>query len=67
MGQSFGYQEGDFPVTEQLSGRLLRLPFYYEMAEGETQRVVQAVKEFLEKNIKRIPIPSLSIGQPMNK
>ena len=35
MGRTFGYREGDLPVTEDLSGRLLRLPLYYDITEEE--------------------------------
>ena len=28
MGSTFNYKEGDFPITEKISNRLLRLPFY---------------------------------------
>ena len=46
MGQRFGYREGDLPVTEDLSGRLLRLPFYYDISEREQLRVVDEMKTF---------------------
>ena len=31
MGLGYGYKEGDLPVTEDISDRLLRLPFYNEL------------------------------------
>ena len=31
MGKSFGYRYGDCPVTEDLSNRIIRLPFYNEL------------------------------------
>lgn len=40
MGRSFGGQEGDCPVTENVSDRLLRLPFYSCMSEAEQMRVI---------------------------
>jgi len=43
MGKKFGYREQDLPQTEELSGRLLRLPFYYEITEAEQERVVQCL------------------------
>lgn len=46
MGRQFGGKEGDCPVTEDLSDRLLRLPFYNELTEADQARVVSAVKEF---------------------
>lgn len=50
MGSTYGYQQGDFPVTEDLSGRLLRLPFYYEITEEEQDYVVSMVQEFFRSN-----------------
>ena len=48
MGKRFGYANGDLPITEELSGRLLRLPFYYEMTEDEQGYVVKRITEGLE-------------------
>ncbi len=47
MGRSLGYSEGDFPVTESVSGRLLRLPIYPALTAGEQERVIATMKEFL--------------------
>lgn len=49
MGKGFGGREGDCPVTEDISDRLLRLPFYNDMTEEEQEKVVFAVKEFYEE------------------
>jgi dTDP-4-amino-4,6-dideoxygalactose transaminase len=49
MGQSFGYKEGDLPVTQELSGRLLRLPLYYEITEIEQERVVDQITAYLHQ------------------
>ena len=46
MGRRFGGKEGDCPVTEDVSERLLRLPFYNGFAEEEQMRVVSALQEF---------------------
>jgi dTDP-4-amino-4,6-dideoxygalactose transaminase len=46
MGRSFGGKPGDCPVTEDLSDRLVRLPFYNSLTEAEQARVAAAVKEF---------------------
>ena len=48
MGKRFGYREGDLPLTEDLSARLLRLPFYAGITRDEQMRVVRCVSEFLE-------------------
>ena len=57
MGKKFGYAEGDLPTTEQLSGRLLRLPFYYEMTEKEQEYIVKCITEGLEKMKGKIRLP----------
>jgi len=48
MGRNFGYREGDLPLTEDLSERLLRLPFYADISRDEQMRVVRCLSEFLE-------------------
>jgi dTDP-4-amino-4,6-dideoxygalactose transaminase len=49
MGQQFGFKDGDLPITENLSARLLRLPFYYEITEDEQAEVIESVCEFLQE------------------
>jgi dTDP-4-amino-4,6-dideoxygalactose transaminase len=46
MGLRYGGKPGDCPVTESVSDRLLRLPFYNSLTEGERAEVVGAVREF---------------------
>ena len=46
MGREFGGKEGDCPVTEDVSDRLLRLPFYNDLTEADQARVVAAICEF---------------------
>ena len=46
MGRQFGGAEGDCPITEDLSDRLLRLPFYNDLDEISQSRVVDAIHEF---------------------
>lgn len=43
MGRGFGGRPGDCPVTEDLSDRLLRLPFYNDLSETEQARVIEAL------------------------
>ena len=47
MGRRLGGKEGDCPATEQVSDRLLRLPFYNELIEIDQARVVEAIREFV--------------------
>ncbi len=46
MGQKFGGLPGDFPVTENVSDRLLRLPFHNALCEADQERVIEAILEF---------------------
>jgi dTDP-4-amino-4,6-dideoxygalactose transaminase len=46
MGRKWGYAQGDFPVTEDASTRLLRLPLYHGLSEAEQGEVIAAVREF---------------------
>jgi len=46
MGRLFGGEEGQCPVTEDVSARLLRLPFYTGLTETDQSRVVSALKDF---------------------
>jgi dTDP-4-amino-4,6-dideoxygalactose transaminase len=46
MGQQFGGKEGDCPVTESVSDRLLRLPFYNDLTSSDQARVVASIKDF---------------------
>jgi len=46
MGRRFGGKKGDCPVTEEVSDRLVRLPFYNDLTEAEQMRVVAAIKDF---------------------
>ena len=45
MGRRFGGKPGDCPVCEDVSDRLLRLPFYNCLSEAEQARVVEAIVE----------------------
>ncbi len=47
MVDLFGYQEGDFPVTEDLGNRSLALPFSSTMTEEEVILVCQRIAEAL--------------------
>ncbi|MBA3872174.1 MAG: dTDP-4-amino-4,6-dideoxygalactose transaminase [Anaerolineae bacterium] len=46
MGRKFGGKEGDCPVTEDISDRLLRLPFYNSLTESDMASVVAKIKDF---------------------
>ncbi len=46
VGQSMGYSPGQLPMTESLSSRLLRLPFYYELTRAHQLRIVETIFKF---------------------
>lgn len=47
--ERFGYQEGDFPVAEDLGKRSLALPFSGVMQEDQVERVYQSLREALSE------------------
>ncbi len=47
MRSRFGYQEGDFPIAEDLGKRGLALPFSSVMTEGQVETVCLALSESL--------------------
>jgi dTDP-4-amino-4,6-dideoxygalactose transaminase len=65
MGRQLGYDEGQLPVTEDLSGRLLRLPLFYEMTEQEQLRVAGEVTAFCRRPAIRRPerTPAAVVGE----
>ncbi len=47
MGTKLGYKEGDLPITEDLSKRLLRLPMYTGLTEEEQSYIIKNIHEIL--------------------
>ena len=48
--ERFGYREGQFPVAEDASSRLLALPFFPAITESQIDRVCEAIAEALRGN-----------------
>jgi dTDP-4-amino-4,6-dideoxygalactose transaminase len=46
MGQKFGGKAGDCPITEDVSDRLLRLPFFNDLTDEEQETVIRALLDF---------------------
>jgi len=46
----FGYKEGDFPVTEDVTGRTIALPFFNNLKEEQVDYVVEKVKEGIARS-----------------
>jgi len=45
MGRKLGGREGQCPVTEDVSDRLVRLPIFFQLTDEEQERVIAAVRE----------------------
>ena len=60
MGRKWAAREAHCPVTDDMSARLLRLPFYNDLTQAEQGRVIEAVKSFATSSSKR----RRSAGQP---
>ena len=46
VGRSLGHAEGEYPVTEAVSARLIRLPIYPSLTDDEQDYVIAMMKEF---------------------
>ena len=46
VGRRYDGVEGQCPVTEDISDRLVRLPLFYQLTEANQARVIAAVQEF---------------------
>lgn len=46
MGRRFGGREGNCPVTEAVSDRLVRLPLFYDLTPADQARVIDAVHSY---------------------
>lgn len=51
MGLKMGYNPGDFPVTENISNCILRLPLYYEIKKKDLDRVIREIENFFKSNL----------------
>jgi dTDP-4-amino-4,6-dideoxygalactose transaminase len=46
MGRAFGGKRGDCPITEDVSDRLVRLPFYNDLTQDQQMRVIKTISTF---------------------
>ena len=46
MGKKYGYIEGNLPITEDISNRLVRLPMYFDLSPTDLKEINQAVMNF---------------------
>ena len=50
LGQKYGYNPGDLPITESAADRLLRLPLHYNMTSQDVTKICNLIQEFLRTN-----------------
>lgn len=50
VGRKLGHRPGDFPVTEDLAGRILSLPVYPELTIAQLDEVADAILDFYKNN-----------------
>jgi dTDP-4-amino-4,6-dideoxygalactose transaminase len=50
--RTFGNSEGDFPVAEGIFEKIISLPLYPSMTEGDVQYVAEAVREISRKHVR---------------
>jgi dTDP-4-amino-4,6-dideoxygalactose transaminase len=54
VGLKYGGRRGDCPVTEDVSDRLLRLPFFYDLLEEEQRTVIRTIQSFRVRQARAI-------------
>jgi len=42
--KKYGYKKGDFPVAEEIGGKIVSIPLYSKMTDTQVDRVITAVK-----------------------
>jgi dTDP-4-amino-4,6-dideoxygalactose transaminase len=47
--KKYGYQSGDFPVTDRIAGRSLTLPLYESITEKDQETVAHAILDFFRQ------------------
>ena len=47
MGKKLGYHENDLPLTEDLGNRIVRMPFYTELAEMGLEHCIASMQKVL--------------------
>jgi hypothetical protein len=64
MGERMGGRQGDCPIAEDISERLVRLPFYNGLTEEDLATVVSAIKSVRFAGQRRSLVGSVA-GMPM--
>jgi UDP-2-acetamido-2-deoxy-ribo-hexuluronate aminotransferase len=48
----YGYQAGDFPVSEQLSAEVISLPMHSELSEDQVQYIAEQFLQYYQQTVK---------------
>jgi dTDP-4-amino-4,6-dideoxygalactose transaminase len=64
MGRRYGGKVGQCPICEDVSDRLLRLPFFNALSETEQNDVISAIKSFEFRPVtrQRLPAQNIEVG-----
>lgn len=54
MVEQFGYDQGDFPITELVSKRTIALPFHNRLSKDEIAIVCKTLREILDKEFSAV-------------
>jgi dTDP-4-amino-4,6-dideoxygalactose transaminase len=47
IGRRFGAKPGDCPIAEEISGRMIRLPFFTNLEKDDLKRITDSIKKFI--------------------
>jgi dTDP-4-amino-4,6-dideoxygalactose transaminase len=47
----WGYKHGDLPVTEDVSNKILTLPFHLDLTEKDLDRIIEGIKTYFERYV----------------
>src|SRR4029077_1162949 len=65
--ESFGYKEGDFPVTEKIALEIVPLPMFPQLTREQQSRVVETVQGFLRDGATAEHVGAASAGLERRK
>jgi len=51
--KDLSYKDGDFPISEKVSEQVLSIPVYSELRVEQKEFVVDKIKEYYEKEVKK--------------
>ncbi len=50
MGEKLGYLAGDFPVSEDIAARILRLPVFFGLKEAEQNHIITVILDYFSRD-----------------